>query len=455
MSCTPRLSSEIPRINLSTLSQLVQSAPLFNMVSQTEMVRLVTRILEGADLSQITGRIVRERVRDELGERAGNNLHAFKKSIRDALKTVLSSKNTPSAQENYEDPHPDQAFAKGPKVGKKQIDQSGKRDALVKEDAGEKGKGHVSISEDPDKNRVEDALAANDAEKKGGGGAPADEDAIEKDEDNATAGEAAGEKSRDDTPAIPKISEDGKRRDGFEAETKNAIKGDDANAGTAPVGGDDTTQELKAQSHAGGALAKKELDRDVDNKEEDGKMHCSEQRISLKKGNKRRLKLLAEDEEDINSNDESSSQLNANGDAQVATKISRKAQNIDQSGVGVKHAKRKRSNSSGLKTENHLEKLRSVCKQLGCPIPPMRQRNKTVPEKCAAAIEHLYAKGVHVPDPTLLTRKEIQKHRARLEQEKELAGLDTRFVCFSLYVCQFLAQLSKISLDLNFGLLPT
>lgn len=422
------------------------------MISQTEMVQLVTRILDDADLSQFNGRIVREKVTEALGERAGNDPRALKRSIRDAIATVLSTKLTSSAQKEHEGNLSSGVPAEEKEVDEKQADLSAKHAVLMREHTVEKGEGDMPISEDADENGERDALAAKDAEERNGGNAPVKVDAIERSGGDATAEEVPDKKCDEDVPGVPNVTQAEEPGDEVDAETKDIGDEIDDDADYVPFDDRDIAAEPWTQLRSEEAAAKVESDQDADDKEEKEDVYCSEQRISRKKGKKRRLEVMAEDEEDENTNDEPSSSLNANNNLRVARNKNGKGRKPDQSGANVEPVKRKRSSSSGLKTENHLEKLRSICKQLGCPVPPMRLRNKSVSEKCAAVLEYLYGKGVHVPNPTLLTRKEIQKHRSRLEREKELAGLDTRFVGLPHYVCEFSAQLNKILIELHLRL---
>lgn len=90
------------------------------------------------------------------------------------------------------------------------------------------------------------------------------------------------------------------------------------------------------------------------------------------------------------------------------------------SGVAIK--------SASMRTEKYLGKLRSLAKQLGIPVPPSRYRGTTTEEKSSNILAFFVSKGFKMEDPTRMTRDEIAGHRKRLEQEKELDGLDVRYV---------------------------
>lgn len=85
--------------------------------------------------------------------------------------------------------------------------------------------------------------------------------------------------------------------------------------------------------------------------------------------------------------------------------------------------------------EARLKRLLGVCRQLRCPVPPSRLKNRSVEEKADAVVEFLEGKGVKVTDPAKMTKTDILEHRNRIEHEKELDGLDARYVFLSLLWC--------------------
>ncbi|PXF46615.1 hypothetical protein BWQ96_03604 [Gracilariopsis chorda] len=88
--------------------------------SQQEITSMVRDMLTGQDLSQITGKIVRERVLERLGDRVGDNFMQVKQAVKSALNVVLSSTadSAPKPQQPHPKPEPDTAaaeeFAKSP-----------------------------------------------------------------------------------------------------------------------------------------------------------------------------------------------------------------------------------------------------------------------------------------------------------------------------------------------------
>lgn len=329
-------------------------------IDQDEIVAIVRGILDGADLSQTTGKIVRQKVLDELGERAGPDMRALKRSIRTALSVVLASQTVSSGSSSKP--------AQPPEPNEK-----------------------AESKDDPVEPKPKVEL------DNGGNGAAPDKGA-----DNA---------------------------------------GDGPNAATS-LGPADASEH------------------DADVEDEEGSVQVQEAKVHHMSGKKRRSRTVMDEGDDFDpdagATNPSSSRLTKKDDLTPTPSRPRMSSDITSSPSLPKHTRdftpspsrskktpeisptpsparpTKRSRSQLLTSEKHLEKLRSVCKQLGCMAPPSRMRGKTVPEKCAAVVEYLLQKGVDVPNPTLLTRKEITVHRARLEQEKELAGLDTRCVrpCF-------------------------
>lgn len=483
------------------------------MISQTEIVQLVHRILDGADLSQVTGKIVRAKVLDALGERVGNDdLGPLKKAIRFAIGKFLANESPTQAQENKDDSSdrghrhgkigvllsddsPDEGGGNNP-VGKF-TNEKDKGDAPTTKVAVEKKDGgDVSVAHPASENRNLENPGDQVADEKVTGETLEGKDTSEKEKldtpDNKGAQESnkgatlvskySAEETKADLPAAGDVDERDKeevlaRKDADEKEKKESIsanecinqnreqnenvdaelennaKRDDDDADFIPIDGKDMVHEPEIQPSPEQSSEEYESDDDGDSEKMDESWDHSERRVRTK-GKKKRLKLLAEDDNDCNMQADSHALSNGTGKTQAAIDKKRGGGDAVEPGAEVKSVKRKRSNSSGLKTEKHLEKLRSVCRQLGCPAPPMRLRNKSVLEKCAAILEHLEDKGVQVANPASLTAREIQRHRARLERDKELAGLDTRFVCLPSSVYEFTVQQRKGYLvDLHSNLL--
>lgn len=317
-------------------------------ITQNEMESLVRRILDGADLSKTTGKIVRERVIKEIGERAGPDMRALKHSIRDALKNVLNGHaqeiSQPAQQPSpVSKPNSDKGIANGNQV-KRDV---GKHGTKTKSSAAAAG-GHA-------------ALAGTAAQ------------------DSVDENEHPSVQMKKSEPTVPMQR---KRR----ARTVVDEDEDDENI-------DETVHDDDEA-----------FDNGVGGSKLDPKSEKAESRPRPAKTGS------------------SVSHLNQSPSIQTIGANSRK---VVAPTSTPRPAKRSRPNTSA---ERRLEKLRSICRQLGSMTPPARMRGKSVPDKCTAVLEYLRQKGIEDPDPTSLTRKEVAVHRARLEQEKELAGLDTRFV---------------------------
>lgn len=106
----------------------------------------------------------------------------------------------------------------------------------------------------------------------------------------------------------------------------------------------------------------------------------------------------------------------------------RKAESEKRVSNGVKRRKSSNSKTPSGKVGKQFAKLLQICRALGQPVPPSRLKNKNTVDKCASVVQFLVSKGIDKANPALLTRKEIAQHRARLEKEKELEGLDTKYV---------------------------
>lgn len=104
-------------------------------------------------------------------------------------------------------------------------------------------------------------------------------------------------------------------------------------------------------------------------------------------------------------------------------------------------AKRKRrqrvekNTGKGTKTsadDKKLEKLNGALRALGLRMPVRQLMRKTSAQKCDAILQFLQTKDIDT-DPTLLSRRELAKHRKRLETEKELLGIDTKYVIYFIF----------------------
>ncbi|KAI0567128.1 AAA family ATPase [Gracilaria domingensis] len=87
-----------------------------------------------------------------------------------------------------------------------------------------------------------------------------------------------------------------------------------------------------------------------------------------------------------------------------------------------KRAKNQQSSAG----QRRLDQLKKLCRQLGCPVPPGKQRGADPREKYDNVLEYLRSKGVREAHPLDMSSHEISKHRKRLAREKELEGLDVK-----------------------------
>lgn len=104
---------------------------------------------------------------------------------------------------------------------------------------------------------------------------------------------------------------------------------------------------------------------------------------------------------------------------------------------GRKQVKRKRrrgsdkttakSAKSSLPEDKTLDRLNAALRELGLRMPTRQLQGKTPSQKCKIILEFLRTKNIH-SDPTLLSKRELAKHRKRIETEKELLDIDTRYV---------------------------
>lgn len=82
-----------------------------------------------------------------------------------------------------------------------------------------------------------------------------------------------------------------------------------------------------------------------------------------------------------------------------------------------------------------LNKLNAVLRELGLRMPTRKLQGKNASQKCDAVMEYLHSKNI-TGDPTLLSKRDLSRHRNRLEREKDLLGIDTRYG-LSDFSCHF------------------
>lgn len=352
-------------------------------VTQAEMEELVRGVVKNADLSQMTGKVVRERVLVLLGDRAGDDPRALKRSVRDALKVVLSAVNSPSKSTSTSAPA---AETKPSPNNKKQAKEH----------------------ENPPK------------EKKSGNGKKAP--AAEEDEPIV---KRAGSKRR--LRKLAESSDEDGMDENFEPDNELDYEPDDEPAS-------------KPASKPAAKLAAKPVRGTGNAGEEDGDVTDD---IPAKKGRDPPAESPEPDSSDHDADDEYFSEERApRGRPKQKRQRAPRAPSADSSaedaprpqngreGPSVQRSPRKRVRRSKFRTANDLSKLMKLCGRLGCRGARFKASGSTVEEKCTSLVSFLNSKGII--DVGSLNAKDIEAHRARLENESEVAGLDSRFV--SLFI---------------------
>lgn len=269
---------------------------------------MVQDILTGQDLSQITGKIVRDKVIQRLGDRAGDNFSHVKQAVKSALNAVLNSTSNP-------------APAPPPPQPKPQPDA-----ATVEEHHG---------PQSPDKHD-------------------------QSNEDHAS-------------PEPQQSSEDH-----ASPETQPPVQEDDL-FGDQPV-----KKSFVARKRA--------------------------RRVALS---------------DSDSQSDSDSPAKARRKKASSATVSKRQRVV---------ARRQRT-APNSRAARRLRKLINLCRKLGCTAPPSKLRGKGDEEKYNNVLSHLHSRGVDDPDPLRMTPNEIEKHRKRIARDKEMEGLDVRYVAQNLNYC--------------------
>lgn len=337
-------------------------------------------VVAGADLSQMTGKVVREKVLEVLGDRAGDDQRAIKRSVRDALKVVLTDVSTPPRPKDPSSPVSKPQLLKPAAAGTTpgKAAPAEKTRPGVKEAEGDRGvppsaqeKGSEATPAGRSLRRLRRLAEGSSPEAQNGKGAEEDE----------FGSDPEGE-------IHPKPSENGVEGDGDVTDDVPADKESDPPA------------EIPDMD---------ESDHDADDE------NFQPQRAPRGRPKKRRNKALKDAKDDISEDD-----------MERATKA-KGTEDRQARGSSPKAPRAKRVRRARYKTENDLTRLKKLCRQLGCRGAAFRAIGKTPEEKCTSLLDFLSTKGVN--DISSLTQKDIEAHRARLENEAEVAGLDTRSVC--------------------------
>ncbi len=85
--------------------------------------------------------------------------------------------------------------------------------------------------------------------------------------------------------------------------------------------------------------------------------------------------------------------------------------------------------------ERQVKRFMSVARQIGRPVPLALMRNKSTSEKREAVVAFLKEKGFDVLDSSNMNKRTIEQFRKKVDREKELAELDTRYVSFFMFSC--------------------
>lgn len=160
---------------------------------------------------------------------------------------------------------------------------------------------------------------------------------------------------------------------------------------------------------------------DDDDDDDDADSGVNEADLKAGKNGVREADNCSQDEEDDHIDDASGYNAQSSRAPQPALKARAKKKTAKQTSKRVPGNTRPQTWS-----EKKYAKLCSVVRALGLHAPISKFRGKSVDEKSQVIIEFLRSKGVHSSDPEDLTRHEISRHRARLEKEKDMQGIDTR-----------------------------
>lgn len=345
-------------------------------------------ILDGADLSQTTGRTVRAKVYEILGDRAGSDEKAFRNSVRDAITAVLNSANGRSGK-------------KSPKEQASQLDNE-PQSAQVEE--------RPDRSLTPGSGKLGKNMSGKIATAPGSHAVPYDA------QDRMTI------VSKSNAVWNAKQVENREGKENSTQAAEDEAKMNDVSTSVTPTetvaaGQPNKPSRGMAIADLLGDASGHDADdeNDVDNEQRDEQKR---RRPSQKK--RRSRPTLEDDGDDSDDSDEDAHEL-----ANSADHHDEVVADENRAKKGNRQVKQRRT--SVLTSERDLGRLKDIIKQLGLKVPPAKvRRTISVAEKCAGLVEYLAEKGIDISNPTHLNKKEISMHRKRLENEKELAGLDER-----------------------------
>lgn len=382
-----------------------------NFVTELEITEAVRKIVRNSDLSQITVRVVRNDIIENFGERLGPMQDRIKTVVRAALDVVLNEKSP------------------------------------------REGPGDVSIREEViDPTSAQNIIVQRENEKC----EPTEMKMNHLNQESITSGVKIEEQ--------PTAEISTKKRDGIDVPGKEVIPDkkvtlngekleevvfktdpvDSAKEGSMMKESTDNSDKRRRRRRMSIIDEEESDDEDENDKDADFEpgvemedaVKPTQQTVNAKKrrgrppGNKKALKQKVLIDEEILDGDKTD-----------------KLGQLDEASVGdddddepiAKRRRKRTSSSTESSEEKHLKKYLSIARSIGYRVPPIRFRGKsTIAEKREAVINYLREKGFNILDKANTTPQGIERFRRKADQEKELAGLDTRFVLnFALFLDLF------------------
>lgn len=132
----------------------------------------------------------------------------------------------------------------------------------------------------------------------------------------------------------------------------------------------------------------------------------------------------SESNQKVNGTDEDEKD-DSNSDAVISSDDERARKQVKQKRRRGSDKTTSKSAKPSSSEDKSLDRLNAALRELGLRMPTRQLQGKTPSQKCKIILEFLRAKNVHT-DPTLLSKRELAKHRKRIETEKELLDIDTR-----------------------------
>lgn len=344
-------------------------------ISESALISLVRDILDGEDFKNITPKIVRERVLKTL-KNPNVDLNLLKASVKSALDIVLVEYNQdtdPSVpnkgEQTTKDLNDEEKSVDVQQAGEKPSLKAakidpGSDDVLVKPESALVGKNLETVPSDAGKGVV-DTVAATKAENESPSGTDHGNKLLKR---------------------VDPVDETGDKDD--DRKSEEPVKKSRGSDSDEPISGLPTKKRVRSK---------------VSNDAHKGELKIQEKVH----------------------NSSSGGDFESDGSEEAKPTRRRKASESEK----VKKPPRKRSRQSIKSTgESELEKLFSVLRAIGLRMPASKLKGKSVDGKYIAILEHLKSKGVTEASPTKLTKRELDRHRRRLEREKDMADIDVRWV---------------------------